>query len=124
MEWAGWQARTRRNTDECAVRRFTRNQGCWRGTHSSRVFLTFPSFDDFEDWYVFVYLVTDFVGELIDSPEGDLRWVNNSELSSLYLWEGDAIFLSWLDHKGIFSAKFTYKNGRLLSHEVVFYGDD
>ncbi len=37
--------------------------------------LTFPEFTKGEDWYVFVYVVKEFEGELIDSPEGDLRWM-------------------------------------------------
>jgi 8-oxo-dGTP diphosphatase len=49
--------------------------------------------------------------------------VNNSELLNLNLWEGDRIFLPWLDKPGFFSGKFIYKQGKLLSHEVVFYGD-
>jgi 8-oxo-dGTP diphosphatase len=110
--------------EECAVREIYEEAGLVARNPVLKGFLTFPAFDDFEDWYVFVYLVTDFVGELIDSPEGELRWIDNLDLTSLNLWEGDAIFLTWLDQKGIFSAKFSYKNGRLVSHEVVFYGGD
>jgi 8-oxo-dGTP diphosphatase len=63
-----------------------------------------------------------FEGELINtSEEGVLRWVDNADLLSLNLWEGDRIFLPWLDQPGFFSGKFIYKEGRLLSHEVVFY---
>jgi 8-oxo-dGTP diphosphatase len=107
--------------EECALREIYEEAGLVVQNPQLKGFLTFPAFDDFEDWYVFVYVVTNFMGELIDSPEGDLRWVKNTDLTSLNLWEGDAIFLSWLDHKGIFSAKFIYENARLVSHEVVFY---
>ena len=110
--------------EECAVREIYEEAGLVVRNPQLKGFLTFPAFDDFEDWYVFVYLVDDFEGDLIDSPEGDLSWVKNSELTSLNLWEGDAIFLPWLDQPGIFSAKFKYKNARLVSHEVVFYGGD
>jgi len=110
--------------EECAVREIFEESGLKVRNPQLKGFLTFPAFDDFEDWYVFVYVVTDFEGDLIDSPEGNLRWVNNSDLTSLNLWDGDPIFLSWLEHRGIFSAKFIYKDGRLISHEVVFYGDD
>jgi 8-oxo-dGTP diphosphatase len=110
--------------EECALREIFEESGLSVRNPQLKGFITFPAFDDFEDWYVFVYVVTDFEGDLIDSPEGNLQWVNNSDLTSLNLWDGDAIFLSWLDRKGIFSAKFIYKDGRLISHEVVFYGDD
>jgi 8-oxo-dGTP diphosphatase len=110
--------------EECALREIFEESGLSVRNPQLKGFITFPAFDDFEDWYVFVYVVTDFEGDLIDSPEGNLQWVNNSDLTSLNLWDGDAIFLSWLDRRGIFSAKFIYKDGRLISHEVVFYGDD
>lgn len=110
--------------EECAIREIYEEAGLVVRNPQLKGFLTFPAFDDFEDWYVFVYLVTDYEGELIDSPEGDLRWVDNTDLTSLNLWEGDAIFLTWLERKGIFSAKFNYKNARLVSHEVVFYGGE
>jgi 8-oxo-dGTP diphosphatase len=109
--------------EECAVREIYEESGLRACNPQLKGILTFPAFDDFEDWYVFVYVVTDFEGSLIDSPEGNLQWVNNAELTSLHLWDGDAIFLAWLDKPGIFSAKFSYNHGRLVSHEVVFYGE-
>ena len=84
-------------------------------------FLSFPGFSNDEDWYAFVFVVTEFEGELIDSPEGTLQWIDDQEISNLYLWEGDFIFLPWLDQKGFFSAKFVYKENKLVSHAAVFY---
>jgi 8-oxo-dGTP diphosphatase len=107
--------------EECAVREIYEESGLIAHNPRLKGILTFPAFDDFEDWYVFVYVVTDFEGELIDSPEGILQWVKNDELTTLKLWDGDAIFLKWLDRPGIFSAKFTYNQRKLVSHEVVFY---
>ena len=51
-------------------------------------FLTFPAFAKDEDWYVFVFLVDDFEGELIDLPEGDLNGLIIPTCFSLNLWEG------------------------------------
>lgn len=110
--------------EECAIREVYEESGLRVRNPQLKGILTFPAFDDFEDWYVFVYLVTEFEGELIDSPEGNLQWIDNTELKNLKLWDGDPLFISWLDHKGIFSAKFTYNLGRLVTHEVVFYEDD
>jgi 8-oxo-dGTP diphosphatase len=109
--------------EECAVREIYEESGLRVRNPQLKGLITFPAFDDFEDWYVFVYLVTDFEGDLIDSPEGNLQWINNTELKDLTLWDGDPIFMSWLDRPGIFSAKFTYNQGRLVSHEEVFYGE-
>ena len=110
--------------EECAVREIYEESGLLVRNPQLKGFITFPAFSKNEDWYVFVFVAEDFEGELIDSPEGDLRWVDNSDLPRLNLWEGDAIFLSWLERRGIFSGKFIYTDGRLVSHEVAFYVDD
>ena len=84
--------------------------------------LTFPDFDGEHDWYAFVYLVTRTSGELGPDPaEGSLRWVPTAELLDLTLWEGDRVFLPWLDRPGVFSAVFRYHAGRLVDHEASFY---
>jgi len=107
--------------EECAVREIYEESGLTVRNIYLKGFLTFPAFSKDEDWYVFVYVAEDFEGELIDSPEGNLRWVDDADLTKLNLWEGDPIFLPWLDLPGIFSGKFTYKDGGLVSHDVVFY---
>lgn len=84
-------------------------------------FITFPAFDGFEDWYVFVYTAMEFSGKLKKSDEGILRWINNSDLLTLPLWDGDKIFLKWLEYDRLFFAKFIYENGRLVKHNVIFY---
>lgn len=84
-------------------------------------FITFPTFDGTNDWYVFVYTVTGFRGELIDSPEGELHWIEDDALLTLNLWEGDRVFLPWLEQPGIFSARFVYDGPVLLEHKVTWY---
>lgn len=84
-------------------------------------FLSFPGFANDEDWYAFVFVVPEFEGQIIDSAEGDLEWIDNSDLFQLNLWEGDRIFLPWLDRPGIFSGKFVYRDGTLVEHSVCFY---
>ena len=107
--------------EECAIREIYEESGLTVWDPQLKGFLTFPQFANGEDWYAFVFVCEHFEGELIDSPEGNLRWVEDSKLLRLNLWEGDAIFLPWLDHPGFFSGKFVYKDGRLVSHSVVFH---
>ncbi len=108
--------------EECARREIREESGLevndliWKGV------LTFPGFSNDEDWYAFVFIASVEDGPLIDSPEGDLKWVDRDELLKLNLWEGDLIFLPWLDRPGVFSGKFTYLDGRLVAHWVEFYG--
>ncbi len=82
--------------------------------------LMFPGFKG-NDWYVFVFTADRFSGELIDSPEGTLRWVPDSELAGLPLWESDPIFFPWLQQPGFFSARFDYAGDKMLDYEVHFY---
>jgi 8-oxo-dGTP diphosphatase len=97
--------------EECVLREVYEESGLTVHNPQLKGLLTFPAFTEFE-------------GELIDSPEGNLQWIDSAKLNDLHLWDGDPIFLAWLERRGLFSAKFTYNNGRLVSHEVVFYGDD
>lgn len=107
--------------EECARREILEESGLrvqrlvWKG------FLTFPGFANEEDWYAFVFVADQFEGDLIESPEGYLAWIEDNQLMDLNLWEGDRIFLPWLSQPRIFSAKFIYLDNRLVSHDVVFY---
>lgn len=85
-------------------------------------FLTWPAFDGTHDWYAFCFVVTETRGELHpDPPEGSLHWVPTADVPTLALWEGDRVFLPWLDRPGTFSATFRYDGGRLVDHEATFY---
>ena len=107
--------------EECVIREVWEESGLRIADPLLKGFLTFPGFANDEDWYAFIYLARKFTGQLIDSEEGDLRWIDNEELFNLDLWEGDRIFLPWLEHPGFFSGKFVYQNGQLKNHSVVFY---
>lgn len=107
--------------EECAIREIREEAGLNATSLKLKGFLTFPGFANDEDWYAFVFVVEEFKGELIDSAEGNLRWIPDEELRNLNLWEGDHLFLPWLDEPGLFSAKFVYSDGKLVSHGVVFH---
>jgi 8-oxo-dGTP diphosphatase len=107
--------------EECAIREIREESGLIAHNPTLKGFLSFPGFSNDEDWYAFVFVVDEFEGELIDSPEGNLQWIDDQDLPNLFLWEGDFIFLPWLDQEKFFSAKFVYRDNKLVSHEVVFY---
>lgn len=86
-----------------------------------RGLLTFPDFDGINDWFAFVFTAHVFEGNLIDSDEGRLQWIDDNQLLNLPLWEGDRIFLPWLDKKSFFSGRFVYKDGNLIDYDVCFY---
>jgi len=109
--------------EECAVREIKEESGLDIRNPKLKGILSFPEFKHGEDELVFVFVADDFSGELIESDEGDLEWIDNDKLLSLNLWEGDKYFLTLLNKKGIFSGKFMYKDGRLLSHSITTYKD-
>jgi 8-oxo-dGTP diphosphatase len=107
--------------EDCVIREIKEEAGLIIKNPRMHGFITFPNFDEVDDWYVFIFTASDFKGNLIDSPEGNLNWVSNDDLTSLNLWDGDRIFLEWLYQDRFFSAKFIYENGKYKNHTVNFY---
>lgn len=107
--------------EECAIREIKEEAGLSVKSLAMKGFITFPLFDGKDDWYVFLFVINDFEGELIDSAEGKLEWIENNELLDLNLWDGDKIFIPWLFQDKFFSAKFNYENGKYKDYTVEFY---
>ncbi len=107
--------------EECALRELKEETGLDAINPRLKGMITFPMFDTKEDWYVFLFVIKEFSGELIDSPEGELAWIENERLTELNLWEGDKIFIPWLFQDKLFSAKFNYDNGKFTGYSVEFY---
>ena len=107
--------------EACAIREVKEESGLDVIQPVFRGFITFPNFDGENDWYVFVFRFDGFEGDLIDSPEGELKWITPEEMNTLSLWEGDRIFMEWLDGEDIFSSEFQYHDGRLLDWTVRWY---
>lgn len=57
--------------------------------------ISFPGFGKAgEDWFVFVFVITDFTGTPpAANVEGDLEWVRIDQLEHVPLWDGDRKFL-------------------------------
>jgi 8-oxo-dGTP diphosphatase len=71
-----------------------------------------------EDWFGFIFRVTEFSGTLIDrNPEGELRWIEVDRVFDLPLWEGDRHFLPLVfDPNGRpFHGVMPYRDGKPLS---------
>ncbi len=107
--------------EECAVREVKEESGLTAKSIKMKGFISFPIFDGIEDWHVFLFVINDYEGELIDSNEGNLDWIPNEKLTEINLWEGDKIFIPWLFEEKFFSAKFIYADGKYISHTVHFY---
>lgn len=126
MHWGKWNGlggklKPGETPEECAVREVREESGLSIEDPRLRGFITFPAFDQFDDWYVFLFTAGRFSGTLAESDEGLLEWVEDVNLLKLDLWEGDHLFLPWLDQERMFSAKICYDHGELSGHEVIFY---
>lgn len=107
--------------EACAIREIREESGLTVRDPELRGLITFPGFAGDDDWYAFVFVITEFEGQLIDSPEGVLRWIPDTELLDLPLWEGDRSFLKWLDLPSFFSARFVYQGERVVEQSVCWY---
>lgn len=107
--------------EDCVIREVHEESGLNISDPLLKGFLTFPRFANEEDWYAFVFVARKIEGQLIESEEGVLKWIDDEQLLNLDLWEGDLIFLPWLERPGIFSGKFIYRDGKLVEHSVIFY---
>lgn len=70
-----------------------------------------------EEWeYMCLYHADGFKGQIKTCDEGILEWIKKENILKLDLWEGDKIFLRYMDQKiPFFSLKLEYRKGKLLS---------
>lgn len=126
VHWGKWiglggKLESGETPEECILREVEEESGLTISNPQLKGVLTFPKFKDNEDWYVFLFIAKDFKGKLIESPEGNLQWVNKEDVKGLNLWEGDRLFLKWLSFDKFFSGKIVYEQGVLIDSSVVFY---
>ena len=107
--------------EECVIREVREESGLEIVKPVLRGVMTFPRFKDEEDWYVFLFTSCQFSGDLIESDEGALAWIEDAKILDLNLWEGDKYFLKGLEQEKFFTAKFIYENKELKNYEVIFY---
>ncbi|MFT5206914.1 MAG: 8-oxo-dGTP diphosphatase [Candidatus Omnitrophota bacterium] len=107
--------------EECIIREVKEESGLDIQAPQLKGVMTFPGFQNIEDCYVFLFRATEFSGSLINSPEGELNWIDDDQLLDLPMWAGDKLFFDWMKQDQFFSAKLEYSGEKLVSHNVVFY---
>lgn len=102
--------------EECVIREVKEESGLDIESPKLRGIMTFPDFGG-HDWYVFLYTADSYKGNLAPCNEGSLKWIDQDKLFDLNLWDGDRLFLKWLqEDEEIFSAKFVYDNDTLVTY--------
>ena len=70
---------------------------------------------------MFLFTSDDFSGEMIqDCHEGNLKWIDDTKIKELPMWEGDSYFFEWFDKKNKILAKFSYENDKLIEKDIFY----
>ena len=106
--------------EECLLREAKEETGFTLTNWSFRGIVTFIS-EGWDTEYMCLYTADGYEGEMIPCNEGVLEWVKKEDLLKLNLWEGDKIFLKFLQENApFFSLKLAYKGDQL--EEAVLNG--
>ena len=105
---------------DCVRREVKEETGLDLVTPRYRGIVTFVS-NVFGTEYMHLFTDKDTSGEPSDCDEGELCWINKSDMCRLNLWAGDMIFLKLLDSdERFFSLKLVYEGDSLVSHTLEF----
>lgn len=108
--------------EECLLRETKEETGLILLKWQLRGIITFLC-DGYQTEYMFLYTADDYSGQIGECPEGNLEWIEKSEVSSLPVWEGDKIFFRLLEQgEPFFSLKLKYEGGTLT--EAYLNGKD
>ena len=101
--------------DECLLREVKEETGLTLTRWRCRGIVTFVS-DEWPSEYMHLFTADGFTGTLTDCSEGELAWVNKTDVPALNLWEGDRIFLSLLAREEpFFLLKLVYQGESLTA---------
>lgn len=104
---------------ECVCREVFEETGLTLKEYKFRGIVTFVS-DEWGTEYMHLFTATSFDGILRECDEGELRWIDKSEILNLNLWEGDREFLKLLaTDSDFFSMKLTYKGDKLIEVSLL-----
>lgn len=107
--------------EDCILRETREETGLVLTNYRYRGLVTFVS-DQAPTEYMHLFTATGWTGNPIPCDEGELAWIQKSDLLRLPMWEGDRIFLRLLDTEGpFFSLKLRYEGERLT--QAVLNGE-
>ena len=108
--------------EECLLREVKEETGLRLTAYRLRGLVTFRS-DVFEPELMCVFTADAFDGEMIECDEGELAWVEKSDVLALPTWEGDRVFLERLlsGDDRFFSIKLRYEGDKLVEKKITDY---
>lgn len=101
---------------DCVAREVREETGLIMNAPVYRGIVTFCS-NNCECEQMHLFTCNDFSGKLADCNEGELKWVDKSEVEALPMWAGDIYFLRMLNNcNTFFSMKLVYENDVLKEY--------
>ena len=108
--------------EECLLREVKEETGLTLPSYKYRGLITFIS-DECEPELMCLFTADGFTGEQCMCDEGDLAWIDKSQVAGLPTWEGDAVFLKLLleGEKRFFTLKLRYEGDKLVENAVNYW---
>ena len=108
--------------EECLLREVKEETGLRLTSYRLHGLVTFLS-DVCEPELMCVFTADAFDGEMIECDEGELAWVEKSDVLALPTWEGDRVFLERLlsGDDRFFSIKLRYEGDKLVEKKITAY---
>lgn len=104
--------------EECLLREVKEETGLTLKSWRFRGIITFIC-DKQQTEYMFLYTADSFSGELTECEEGNLEWVEKTDVYRLPIWEGDKIFFKMIEENHpFFSLKLKYENDMLVEKSL------
>ncbi len=104
--------------EECLLREVKEETGLTLTSWRFRGIITFIC-DKQQTEYMFLYTADSFSGELTECEEGNLEWVEKTDVYRLPIWEGDKIFFKMIEENHpFFSLKLKYENDMLVEKSL------
>lgn len=116
-KWIGIGGKFENNEspEDCLLREVKEETGLELTTYKFRGVITFVS-NEWESEIMFLYTASEFSGNISKCNEGDLKWVDYTDILDLNLWEGDRIFLKLLtNNEPVFNLKLEYIGDKLIN---------
>ncbi|MCB5388406.1 8-oxo-dGTP diphosphatase [Blautia glucerasea] len=123
-KWIGVGGHVERDEspEECLVREVREETGLTLTAYKFRGLVTFVN-NKCESELMCVFTADGYTGELITCNEGELRWVDKTQVPNLPTWEGDRVFLDLLlsNEERFFSIKLQYEGDQLVKKKINLY---
>ena len=120
----GGKFEDKESPEDCLLRECREETGLTLTDYRYRGLVTFVN-TRWPTEYMHLFTATEYSGEMKECDEGELVWVDKSEIESLKLWEGDKIFFRLMEEsKNFFTLKLRYEGENLVETKTQVYGVD